>query len=329
MNYPLHPEIIQPTENFLVSPDFYDRDEIVIDMFLDTKRLGSEKTSIMYESVLKDFLKYVGKPIRLINHKDILDYIEYLSTEQPGRKKLKASTQNMKLSVVKSFYRYLMQLGYVKLNPAEPIPIKKRNRQAFSRYLSEDDLKRVFEVVKSRRKVEQIMLFFFSTTGCRVSEMCRVRWKDIFVTPDGIVCVNVTGKGDKDRIRKIIPSLWAMIVDYRQEEGLSFQIDSTDVSPMIMTAAGNPYAPGTVWSIIKGIVNEAGLNSAISPHWFRHTFATHAAASGVDVWQLKDEMGHANITTTQDYVHIAQGMKNTSVDQIAYVSEIEKMLQDE
>lgn len=301
-------------------------DDMVISMFLETKERGSYKTAIIYKGILKDFFSFVQKPIQIISHRDVLDYIDYLSVSQPNRKALKVSTQNMKLSVVKSFFKYLLQLGYVKLNPAEPIPTKKRQINITNRLLTEGDLKKLFKVVDDRRKVEQVILYFLASTGCRVSELCNARMKDFFITPKGYIGITVHGKGGKDRIRKIRPMLWEMISEYRKEKGMPTAINYEDISPVIFTPAGNPYTTAAIWKIIKNIVNAAGLSENISTHWFRHTFATFAASNGVDIWKLKDEMGHASINTTEIYVHIAQDMEKTSVDEISYIEEIEELL---
>lgn len=325
MYNPIYPEIVKGSLPSTITKN-YEHDDVVLEMFLETKRLGSYKTAVMYDSVLNDFFNFTKKPIKIVTHKDILDYVNYLTTPQPERKALKKSTINMKLSVVKSFYKYLLQIGYVKFNPAEPVPIKRQQQQITNKLLTVEELKTLFKVAEEGRKVEQVILYFLSTTGCRVNELCNACMKDFFITPNGHIGITVLGKGDKTRVRKIRPALWGMITDYRNEEGFTTAIDYNDITPVIFTPSGNPYTPNAIWKIIKKIVKKAGLNEDITTHWFRHTFATHAASSGVDLWQLKEELGHSSITTTELYINISQNMENTSVDNIKYINEIEAII---
>jgi site-specific recombinase XerD len=303
-------------------------DSKVIGMFLATKSTRSEKTANVYSGAINEFFRFLNyKSLRQINYSDLLEYVDYLNKPNPLRKPvvLAISTQNRKIVTVKSLFKYAMRIGYITLNPAEPITTKRIDSRVAQRLLMPSELEALLCAAVEAGTVQTLIVFFFAVTGCRVSELAGIRWADFFLGAKSEICVSVTGKGNKNRILKIPDSLWRLIVQYRHEIGLCARIDPQNPSPFLVNSRDNPYTPLGLWEIIKKLKNAAGIGKNISPHWLRHTFATEVAKDeNANLWQLQHDMGHANITTTQHYVHIARGMKDTSVDHLQYLSSLEK-----
>jgi integrase/recombinase XerD len=220
-----------------------------------------------------------------------------------------------------------MKIGYLTVNPSEPISTKHIDSKIFRRLLTPDELESLLSAAIKTGTVQTLIIYFFATTGCRVSELVNIMWADFYIGAELAICISITGKGNKIRELKIPGSLWNLIVKYRKEIDLCAKINPDDVSPFLVNSWDNPYTPLGIWKIIKELKTAAGIEKNISPHWLRHTFATEVAKDqNANLWQLQHDLGHANITTTQNYVHIAQGMKNTSVDHLNYLSDLEKHL---
>lgn len=306
------------------------RDSRIIGMFLSTKRRRSEKTAEVYQGVIHEFFRFFGnKAMNAISYEDLVAYSDYLSRPDPGRKpaSLSINTQNRKISTIKSLFKYAMRIGYLPFNPAEPLETRRVDARIAQRLVDGTELERLLGAAGSRGTVHQLVLFFFACTGCRVSELAGLNWRDFYIAPGGQIAVTIHGKGHKERQLKVNESLWKLIQRYREEKCLSAEIDPRDLSPLLINRFGNPYHPQSLWKMVKQCCDEAGIHKNVSPHWLRHTFATEVSRDGnASIWRLQQDMGHASLYTTQAYVHIARGMEDTSVDHLGYLERLEKKL---
>lgn len=303
------------------------QDARIAAMFLLTKKRRSEQTARNYLSTLNEFFRFLEyKAIRTISYEDMVIYSEYLAGSDPYRNpvRLAQSTQNRKISTIKSFFKYCMKVGYIQLNPAEPLETQRVDARIAQRMLNVDELEKLVLAARSRSSLASLVIYFLACTGCRRGELAGIMWRDIFIGAGGEYCVRIHGKGHKDRILKLNQSLWECVVQYRQDQGLNHHIDAADKSPLLMNKYGNNYDPQSIWKIVKQSAADAGLNKKISPHWIRHSFATEVARDkNSNIWRLQHDMGHASLNTTQQYVHIAQGMEDTSIDHLAYLQRLE------
>ncbi|MDD4549672.1 MAG: tyrosine-type recombinase/integrase [Syntrophomonadaceae bacterium] len=312
-------------------PDSVNPDAKIVGMFLATRRRKSEKTAEVYAGVLREFFNFMNfKAVRLINYEDLVNYSDYLALPDPGRNPviLAVSTQNRKISVIKSFFKYAMKIGYVPFNPAEPLGLQRVNSNIAQRLLTVDELEDLLVAARVKSLFHTVVIYFFACTGCRVSELSLAMWKDFFIGPQGENCLNIHGKGHKDRIIKINQSLWDIIIKYRKGKSLCTEINPNDLSPLLINKYGKAYSSQSLWKVVKVVAKEAGLNKKPSPHWLRHTFATEAAKDPTtNLWRLQQDLGHASLTTTQQYVHVAQDMADTSVDHLAYLDKLENHIE--
>jgi integrase/recombinase XerD len=322
----------QPEYRNITIPDSGNSDAKIVGMFLATKRRKSEKTAEVYAGVLREFFKFMNlKAVRLINYEDLVNYSDYLAMPDPNRNPviLAVSTQNRKISVIKSFFKYAMKIGYVPFNPAEPLGLQRVNANIAQRLLTADELEDLLVAAQVKGLFHTVVIYFFACTGCRVSELSLAMWRDFFIGPQGEICLNIHGKGHKDRIIKINQSLWELIIKYRQEKSLGTDINPNDLSPLLINKYGKAYSSQSIWKAVKIVAEEAGLNKKVSPHWLRHTFATEAAKDPTtNLWRLQQDLGHASLTTTQKYVHVAQDMADTSVDHLAYLDKLKNKIME-
>lgn len=295
-------------------------------MFLSTKQRRSPKTAKVYEGVLNEFFAYLNyKPVKLVTYEDLINYSEWLSKPNPYRKPaiLSVTTQNRKISTLKSFFKFAMKIGYIRFNPAEPLETQRVDSRVAQRIVTREELKALFEAAKKKSLLATLVVYFLASTGCRISELTGCMWRNFFYGPKGIICVNILGKGNKTRILKINKTLWNLITIYRKEKGMVHTIAPQDRSPLLINKYGNAYSTQAISKLFKEVVNNAGVREDISPHWLRHTFATEVAQDeNSNIWQLKYDLGHASITTTGVYVHIARGMEKTSVDHLEYLDDL-------
>ncbi|MGI5920545.1 MAG: tyrosine-type recombinase/integrase [Syntrophomonadaceae bacterium] len=298
----------------------------VIGMFLDTKSRRSPLTADVYRGAINEFFKYMNyKSLGDITYADLVEYSNYLASVVPGRNPpvLSISTQNRKIATLKSLFKYAMRIGYIPFNPAEPLETQRADQKIAQRILTDDELLSIIEAAKNKSLIHLLIVYFFACTGSRESELANLMWRDFFLGPGGEICVSITGKQHKTRVLKIIPSLWELIIAYRRAEGLSTKINPRDKSAFIPNRFGNNYTRQTIWKMVKECVDAAGIDKNASPHWIRHTYATSVAKDGTaNLWRLQHDLGHAAITTTQTYVHVARGMQDTSVDHVGYLKSI-------
>jgi integrase/recombinase XerD len=303
-------------------------DAQIIGMFLDTKSRRSRTTADVYGGVINEFFKYVEyKAFSAITYADLVDYSNYLAHPDPYRDPvvLAVSTQNRKIATIKSLFKYAFKIGYIPFNPAEPLETQRVDHKIAQRILSDDELSAIILAAQKKSLAHLLMVYFLACTGCRESELAQLMWRNFFIGPGGEICVSITGKGNKTRVLKIVPSLWDIIVAYREAEGLTSKIDPRNKSAFIPNRFGNNYSRQTIWKMVKECVEASGISKNASPHWLRHTYATSVAQDETsNLWRLQHDMGHAAISTTQGYVHIARGMKDTSVDHVGYLHQIEK-----
>lgn len=303
-------------------------DAQIIGMFLDTKRRRSPLTADVYSGVINEFFKYVEyKSISTITYADLVEYSKYLAKADPYREPvvLAVSTQNRKIATIKSLFKYAFKIGYIPFNPAEPLETQRVDSKIAQRVLSDDELSAIILAAQSKSLTHLLMVYFLACTGCRESELANLMWRNLFIGPGGEICVSITGKGNKTRVLKIVPSLWNVIVAYRESEGLTTEINPQNKSAFIPNRFGNNYSRQTVWKMVKECVEASGISKEASPHWLRHTYATSVAQDETaNLWRLQHDMGHSTIATTQGYVHIARGMKDTSVDHVGYLNKLEK-----
>jgi integrase/recombinase XerD len=147
------------------------------------------------------------------------------------------------------------------------------------------------------------MLEVLYATGCRASEVCSLRLRDLSLDERQLRC---EGKGGKQRVVPIgsraIDAINRYITELRPELAARCPTDSPET--LFLSRGGNPLDRIQLWRLVKRYARRAGIDSKISPHSLRHSFATHLLAGGADLRLVQEMLGHASIQTTQIYTHV-------------------------
>ncbi len=251
-----------------------------IQVFLDEKRLSSSPNTIgLYSLALKKFQEYTGKPAERSTRQDIVRYLNHIIFE----KKLSKATAANTLSILKSFYSFMLQNGYVNADPTKGISQIKIDKKA-PVYLTRDEMKGLIDVAVNGR--DNLMVKMLYATGVRVSELVNIRKQDIDF---GRGTIKVFGKGAKERIVLMPDAMKPQIEEYckslRDDEKL------LDLTPRMIQLE------------IKKLSKLARINKKVTPHKLRHSFATHMLQNGGNVVAIQKLLGHTSLNTTQIYTH--------------------------
>jgi site-specific recombinase XerD len=251
-----------------------------IDVFLDEKRLSSSATTMhQYTLILHRYQKFLGKPVENAIRPEIVRYLNYLMFER----KLSRTTVANILSVIRSFYSFIVQSEYMASDPTKGISSIKIDKKA-PVYLTQSEMRDLIDsAVEPRNNLIVKMLY---ATGVRISELVNIKKSDIDFDRDTI---KVFGKGAKERIVLIPDGLSSALRTYCE------QLDDNSKLFDLTTR--------TVQRDIKILAVRAGINKHVTPHKLRHSFATHMLQNGGSVVAIQKLLGHTSLNTTQIYTH--------------------------
>lgn len=207
------------------------------------------------------------------------------------------------ISGLKSFFNYLVFEDYRPDNPLDLIESPKIGRK-LPDTLSEDEINTLIAAIdlsKPEGERNRAMLETLYGCGLRVSELVNLKISDLFFDEDFI---KVTGKGDKQRFVPISSVNKKYISIYRKEVRVHQKIQKGFDDILFLNRRGRQLTRAMIFTIIKQLAEKIGLKKSISPHTFRHSFATHLLQNGADLRAIQQMLGHESITTTEVYVHV-------------------------
>lgn len=221
------------------------------------------------------------------------------------------TTINRRLSSIKSFYKWMYRMQLIDTNPIAALQGPKKP-QRLPKSITIDDVERILEVhakrfneaedelVKAKEIRDQSLLELLYACGLRISEASNLTIADIDFTERQI---RVFGKGSKERIVPVhdraINMLTAYINDHRRTLLGEKQSDRLFVSNK-----GNAYSTDSIRKMFKSTLTDAGVDSTLSPHAMRHSFATDVLSGGADLRSVQEMLGHSSLSTTQIYTHV-------------------------
>ncbi|RSK38233.1 site-specific tyrosine recombinase XerD [Mangrovimonas spongiae] len=221
-------------------------------------------------------------------------------------KSVNARSQSRLISGLRGFFNYLIFEDYRTTNPLELIESPKIGRK-LPNTLSEDEINQLIAAIdlsKPEGERNRAMLETLYSCGLRVSELTGLKLSDLFFD-EGFI--KVTGKGDKQRFVPIVPSTQKYITIYRKEVRSHQKIQPSFEDTLFLNRRGKQLTRAMIFTIIKRLTEKIGLKKSISPHTFRHSFATHLLENGADLRAIQQMLGHESITTTEIYMHIEKG----------------------
>ena len=258
----------------------------------------SDNTIESYMRDLAQFAHYILRmydvPPKKVEPEMISNYMNRLY--ELGREK---SSQARALSGIKSFFNYLLLEEIIDSSPAELIEAPKSSRPLPDTLSTEEIDRLIGSIEDSTTKGlrDRAILEVLYSCGLRVSELCDLKLGDLFF---GEGYIRVIGKGDKQRLvpmSSIARSRIQLYMDVRSKERRKEEI-------LFLNNRGKKLTRVMIFTIIKQAAQRAGIEKKISPHTFRHSFATHLLEGGANIRQVQELLGHENILTTEIYTHL-------------------------
>lgn len=248
-------------------------------------------TRVTYQNTIRKFTAVVPSDVTQIQLRHVRDWLDGLH---------EADTTKIKhLNILKAFFSYVIGLENPPIKRS-PIPrqfkLPTPRDILVERILTREEVDALIENERDLRN--RLILKTLYLTGIRVSELCGLRWRDVIPNRTSGQ-ISVYGKGGKTRRIRLPVELWQELSDFRR--------DALKDAPVFASAAGKPLAPSNVHRVVKRAAHTAGLENAqsVSPHWLRHSHATHALDEGVPVHLVQATLGHESLNTTSKYLHIS------------------------
>ncbi len=218
-------------------------------------------------------------------------------------KEVNPRSQARIISGLKSFFNYLVFEDYRPDNPMDLIESPKIGRKLPDTLsLDEiDELTRVIDLSKPEGERNRAIIETLYGCGLRVSELIHLRISDLYFEEDFI---KVTGKGDKQRFVPISDITKKYIDIYRKQIRIHQKVQKGSEDILFLNRRGKQLTRAMIFTIVKQLAEKTGLRKTISPHTFRHSFATHLLENGADLRAIQQMLGHESITTTEVYMHV-------------------------
>jgi len=268
-------------------------DDALIDLWLERKPMGTRSG---YSTDIIEFRDFVRVQLRRLTLNDLFDFAAYLSKREVGegerRRKLSIGTQQRKLSAVKSLLTFGHKTGYLPLNVGAALDLPKKKNDLANRILTEEDIVRMITLEPNPRN--QLLIRLMYVSGGRVSEVVGAAWRDLQERETGGQ-ITLFGKGGKTRAVLLPEKTWRDLQAMRNE--------ASETDPLFISEKGSRLSRSQAWRIVKAAAKRAGVNWDASPHWFRHSHASHAIERGAKLPVVRDTLGHASLSVTNQYIH--------------------------
>ena len=271
--------------------------------FMLLERGMSKNTIDAYTRDIKKLEAYVemvgiDKKLTEIDYQDLLPFINYLASFQ-----MSANTQSRILSGLKAFFKYLLMQDIIQVDPSQLLEFPKLTRK-LPVVLAVEEIELIFQAIdltspegiRNRSILETLY-----SCGLRVSEVVTLKLSNLHLDE---AYIKVFGKGQKERLVPIgLPAIKA-INTYLQETRINIKPKKEAENILYLNRRGGQLSREMVFLIVKALVKKTPIQKKISPHTFRHSFATHLIEGGADLRAIQEMLGHESITTTEIYTHL-------------------------
>lgn len=243
-------------------------------------------------------LKNLSLPVEQVTHDNLLDFINWIN--EMG---MSATSQARIISGIKAFYKYLLLENVVANNPTQLIEGPKTGRKLPDVLTIEeiDKLISAIDLSKPEGERNKAILETLYSSGLRVSELVNLKVSNLFFE---IGFLKVTGKGNKERLVPVGGAAIKQIKNYTSGCRIHQAIKKGQEDFLFLNRRGSKLTRVMIFTILKELAKKTGLNKKISPHAFRHSFATHLIEGGADLRAVQEMLGHESITTTEIYTHL-------------------------
>lgn len=253
-----------------------------------------------YRRDMRRFIEWLdGRRIADLRIAELSLYVTWLSQQS-----LAPASIARHVVALRTFYKYLQLEGVVRDNPAELLTTQKM-WQRMPGVLSPSLVEALLNAPRRSDSYwlrDRAMLEVLYATGCRASEACSLRLQDVNLKQKHLKC---EGKGGKQRMVPLGGRAVAAITAYLAESRCQLAaLAPTTPDTLFLSRSGRALDRVQLWRLLKMYAKRVGIDSEISPHSLRHSFATHLLAGGAGLRQVQEMLGHANIQTTQIYTHV-------------------------
>lgn len=279
--------------------------------YLRLERGLSENTLEAYLHDVESLFRFLeeekgGLSYKKVRPEELRDFLRYIN--EMG---LSAYTQSRLLSGIKSFYGFLIQEKEIEINPTALIESPKLGMK-LPDVLSEKEVEDIINSVdlsKPEGERNKAILEILYGCGLRVSEVVNLKLSYILFNEN---IIRVTGKGDKQRLVPIGTPAKKQLLTYIKEVRNHIQPKKNAEDIVFLNRMGGKLSRQMVFLLVRDQCKRAGIRKTISPHTFRHSFATHLVQNGADLRAVQELLGHVSITTTEIYTHLNdQDIRNT------------------
>jgi integrase/recombinase XerD len=289
--------------------------QTLVDDFLQyvrNERGQAEHTQTTYAGLLRQFTAWAAtRELHDWKQVELEHLTAFLLAEQQRRperepseslRKLSSSTIYLKIAALRAFYRYCEQEKLLTVNVAEHLSLPRRWKR-LPKSLSDEEIVRLLrpEPATPAALCDQAVLELAYASGLRLSELCHLRLEQLNLDASFI---NVIGKGNKERVVPVGRTAVEAINRYLHA-GRPKLVTGRSPANVFLNRRGTDFASVTLWRRIKARVRRSGIERNVTPHMLRHSFATHLLEHGADLRVIQELLGHANISTTEVYTHVA------------------------
>jgi len=280
-------------------------------LYLEYERGLAANTILSYRQELEKYFSFLAKSkldYLLVSENDVLDFIRL-----EGRRGGAVASQAHLISVLKSFYRYLLKDDCLESNPLTNVVLPKKWLMLPS-YLTIEDVFRLLDspdVKTTIGKRDKAILELMYASGLRISEVVQLKLNDVYLA-EGFL--RVLGKGAKERIVPFGDTARESLEHYLAHSR-PMLLKGVNPPQIFLNYAGALFTRQGLWKLIKAYGQKVGLSGRLTPHVLRHSFATHLVENGADLRSVQMLLGHSSIATTEIYTHLAKGQMKKVYDQ--------------
>lgn len=276
--------------------------------------LGKSSNTIRsYRRDVLQFMEYIDEYEEIRTFEDvemltIRSFIAYLNSDERLKKKKNAKVVskrsiNRKISALRTFFKYLQEKKVIQTNKVMYVNMPKFEKE-LPNVLSKDDLNKMRSVINTEKITgirDRLIIELLYSSGIRASELINL---NEYVIDFNEREMRIVGKGDKERITFFSRNAKKWLEKYIEEKKKEYKNYSKEI--LITNSKGKKLTTRSLRRLISNHATEAGLQKEVTPHVFRHSFATELLNNGVDIRYLQELLGHSSISTTQVYTHVSK-----------------------
>ncbi|MBQ3641080.1 site-specific tyrosine recombinase XerD [bacterium] len=280
-------------------------------LYTEVERNFSKYTVKAYNSDILSFLIWLNeKDVKDVNYNLIRDYLAYIQQFNYAKK-----TTARKIASLRTFYRYLYREKIIESNPAIGVHSPKQGK-SLPEFLTENEIDKILNKINIDTPAgyrNRAIFELLYATGMRVSELSNLNFEDLNLDENEI---KVFGKGAKERIVLVSERAKHFLETYIKTVRYMIFKEETPKqnAPVFINKTGYRLQPQTIRAVIRDIMDKIELPKHVTPHVFRHSFATKLLENGADLRVVQELLGHSSISNTQIYTHVSAERLKQSYD---------------